>query len=143
MSEPREQAMSHSAKKIFISYTRSDFQFARTLSRALHRRGLNVWFDAGAVRTGDSIKLELERALQAASWYVVLISDESLVSPWVNFELGAAFGQGKRVLPVFLSKQSQRQAPALLARVQGILAEGLSPEAVAGKVAQVVEWLAP
>lgn len=81
----------------------------------------------------------LEQALQSASWYIVLISEDALVSPYVNFEIGAALGSHKKLLPVFLSKRAKRKALALLKRMKGILAEGLSPKDIAERVAQAIE----
>jgi hypothetical protein len=57
----------------------------------------------------------------------------------VNFELGAAMGQGKNVLPVYLSERARRRSPSLLSDVQGITATDLRPREVASRVAEVVK----
>jgi TIR domain-containing protein len=82
---------------------------------------------------------KIGKALRAATCYVVLISEDALSSPNVNFEIGAALGSHKKLLPVFLSKRAKRKALALLKRRRGILAEGLSPNDIADRVAQAIE----
>jgi hypothetical protein len=69
----------------------------------------------------------------------MLISEDALASPYVNFEIGAALGSHKKMLPVFLSKRTRRKAYALLRHLKGILAEGLTPKDIADKVAQAIE----
>jgi hypothetical protein len=124
--------------QIFISHTGRDSQFARALSQALESEGLATWY-VSLARTTEPIQRELAEALKASSWYVVLLSDEALDSSWVNFELGAAMGQGKHVLPVYLSESARRRSPAHLSTVEGIRATDLRPREVASKVAELVK----
>ena len=130
--------MSQQTDRIFISHSRADSQFARALSRALTRDGWNVVSDLMMMRVGARLTDELERALDSSSWYVVIVSDAALRSPWVNFELGAALGQRKRVLPIFRSRKAMRQATGPLSEIAGIVAEGLRPTAVAEKLTDVL-----
>lgn len=124
--------------QIFISHAGRDSQFARALSHALESEGLNSWYFSLA-RTGEPIQTEFERALHASSWYVVLLSDDTLDSSWVNFELGAAMSQGKHVVPVYLSDRARRRSPSMLSNVTGIKATDLRPRDVASKVAALVK----
>ena len=78
-------------------------------------------------------------ALESASWYVVLVSEDSLNSARVYFEIGAALAQGKPVLPIFLSATARRRAVAPLKRRKGIAAERLTAQQMADKVARRIE----
>jgi hypothetical protein len=123
--------------QIFISHAGRDTQFARALSQALESEGLATW-NVSLARTTEPIQRELEEALKSSSWYVILLSDDALDSSWVNFELGAAVGQGKHVLPVYLSERARRRSPSVLSDVRGIRAVDLRPRDVASRVAEVV-----
>jgi TIR domain-containing protein len=124
--------------RIFISHSYSDSSTAKALSKALSEHGLEtLWVDT--LEPGSEVAKKLGNALRSAGWYVVLVSEESLKSPNVNFEIGAAMGGKKRVLPVFLTRSARKKASSPLSGFEGILVEGLSPRAIAEKVAQAIE----
>jgi TIR domain len=131
--------MSAGSPSVFISYSRKDVALARKLQSRLGKLGVRAWLDVKQVHEGKSVLREIENALRTASCYVVLMSDEALTSPKVNFEIGAAIGQEKRLIPVFLSKHASRNTLARLKRARGISAEGLSPNDIADRVAEVIQ----
>jgi TIR domain-containing protein len=124
--------------RVFISYAAAESSVASALSKTLNELGIQAW-SPDRLETNQRAARMLEQALQSASWYIVLISEDALLSPYVNFEIGAALGSHKKLLPVFLTKRAKRKALALLKRRRGILAEGLSPKDIADKVAQAIE----
>jgi hypothetical protein len=123
---------------VFISHAAAESSVANALSKTLNEHGIQTWSPDRLEISRRAARM-LEQALESASWYIVLISEDALVSPYVNFEIGAALGSHKKMLPVFLSKQAKRKALALLKRMRGILAEGLSPKDIADRVAQAIE----
>lgn len=125
-------------RDIFISHTASESSVAQALSRALSARGLHAWA-AEKLNGGHQSAEKIGKALRAATCYVVLISEDALSSPNVNFEIGAALAAQKKLLPVFLSKRARRKAHAPLRHLKGILAEGLSPKDIADRVARAIE----
>jgi hypothetical protein len=70
------------------------------LLESLKQRGVTVWFDEFDVRPGDSIRDALEAALRSSEVLVALLDPDSPVRPNFFFELGAAIGMGKRVVPI-------------------------------------------
>jgi len=127
--------------QVFLSCSVSDSRFALALAKALGKHGVKVWF-AETPRTGTTFERWLRKALKTAAWHVVLASDQALTSPWVNFELGAALGEGKRVVPVFLSDAARRDAHSPLTLYQGIMAQGMSPGDLAERVLELIEHAA-
>jgi TIR domain-containing protein len=123
---------------VFISHAATESSVANALSKTLNEHGIQAWSPDRREINQHAAHM-LEQALHSASWYVVLISEDALDSPYVNFEIGAALGSQKKMLPVFLTKRAKRKALALLKRRRGILAEGLSPKDIADKVAQAIE----
>lgn len=123
---------------VFLSFAAKDSNYARAISKELARRGLHVWEAKSEIPAGEPWAKKLEAALLSASSCVVLISEEALDSPWVNFELGAAFGRSKKVVPVYLSRGARRHARSLFSSLAGIVAEDMSPKDVAAKVADAM-----
>ncbi len=122
--------------KLFVSYTHQDADLARKLRRALGKLGIETFEDAGYA---GHVGAELEKKLRVASCYVVLVSDKSVNSPNVNFEIGAAIGLEKKLIPVFLTRHARRDAPAPLRTRVGIFAEHMSPDDIAARIVGSIE----
>lgn len=86
--------------RVFLSYSRADLEWARSLAEALQRRGVRIWFDQWDILPGDRIDDQIEQALQESEFVVVLIGLNGGTSSWAAFELGAALGMGKKIVPV-------------------------------------------
>src|SRR6266496_1411082 len=87
-------------RQVFISHSVADADWARSFARALKERGVTVWFDEFDVRPGDSVRDALEEGLRSSDVVVALLDADSPSKPNLFFELGAAIGMGKRVVPI-------------------------------------------
>lgn len=87
-------------RKVFISHTARDTEWARSFARALKERGVSVWFDEFDVQPGESLREALESGLRNSDVFVALLDAEAPAKPNLFFELGAAIGMGKRVVPI-------------------------------------------
>lgn len=87
-------------RKVFISHTARDTEWARSFAKALKERGVSVWFDEFDVQLGDSLRDALESGLRDSDVFVALLDAEAPAKPNLFFELGAAIGMGKRVVPI-------------------------------------------
>jgi len=91
MNAYRRLFVDQTNKKIFISYTHSDRDFAERLAKSLHEAGEDVWWDKWEIQAGDSlIKKIFEEGLSTAAAFVVVISPQSVKSKWVRQELDVA-----------------------------------------------------
>lgn len=90
--------------KVFISYSRTDRDqaIAGLLSQLLRARGVLVYFDEGQTR-GVRITKLVGNDLRDCDAMIVLLTDQSESSPWVNQEIGFASALYKPVLPVLIS----------------------------------------
>jgi len=80
-----------SSKKIFLSYSHSDQPFAEKVAAAMIANGQDVWFDKWEILPGDSIVGRIfEEGLRDAAAFAVVLSKESVRSPWVREELSVA-----------------------------------------------------
>jgi len=89
-----------SKPQVFISYSRGDAEWARSFAEALKQRGLRVWLDQFQIAAGESFREALEAGLRESDVWVALIDPGASLKPNLFFELGAAIGMGKRVVPI-------------------------------------------
>src|SRR2546421_12592768 len=122
------------APNLFLSYARAEAQFVRAVASELERRGLHVGLDAN-LQPGDGWDDAVRGFLESANLVIVFLSSAAIDSPWVNFEIGAAVGREKTVLPVFLTEKGRIGAPAVIADRTGIDARHLKPDEVAAQIA--------
>ena len=87
-------------RKVFISHTARDTEWARSFAKALQERGVSVWFDEFDVQPGESLREALESGLRTSDVLVALLDAEAPAKPNLFFELGAAIGMGKRVVAI-------------------------------------------
>jgi len=87
-------------RRVFISHSARDADWARSFAQALKKRGVTVWFDEFDVRPGESVREALEAGLRSSDVLVAFLDAESSSKPNLFFELGAAIGMGKRVVVI-------------------------------------------
>lgn len=115
--------------KVFISHSVSDSAWAREFANSLQQRGLRVSFDASANPSGHSWKEAVEKGLRESNVIVLLVTPDTIKRPNLFFEIGAAMGMGKRLIPVVSKDVDLTELPASL-RERRYLIKG-SPEATA------------
>jgi hypothetical protein len=102
-------------KRVFISYARGDELAARELRANLQNMEVAGWMDESDIAAGDAMSKPLLDSLRRASAVIVLVSDRSLQSPWVLYELGAAWGMGKTIIPVLIGPEGiEKNLPEFL-----------------------------
>jgi TIR domain len=93
--------------RIFISHSSKDKRFVRTLSADLRKLGHRVWLDEYEISVGESIVAKLGTGLGQAEFVIVVLSQFSVSSGWVEREWQAKYwhevNTGRvAVLPVLL-----------------------------------------
>ena len=90
--------------KLFISHSSQDDAFVRELQQALGDLGQDVAIDSRELRGGDPLWPEIQKAIEDASAYAVVVSTDALQSKWVGKELRHALDvqkqRGKEQFPV-------------------------------------------
>jgi hypothetical protein len=92
---------------VFLSHNHGDKAFVRRLANDLRDRGVKVWLDEWEMRVGDSLVERIEAGIREAGYLVVVLSANSVNSPWVIRELNAALAEelghrGMFILPVLI-----------------------------------------
>jgi len=90
--------------KLFISHSSQDDAFVRDLRATLADHGQDGWIDSRELRGGDPLWTEIQKAIEDASAFAVVVSPDSLQSKWVGMELVHALElrkqRGKHKFPV-------------------------------------------
>jgi hypothetical protein len=89
------------AKHIFISYSRSDQEYARRLAQDLCQRNYKVWID-DRIDYGSRWWGTIVKAIRSCGAFVVIMSPEAEESDWVEKEVMLAQEEAKPILPLLL-----------------------------------------
>jgi hypothetical protein len=96
------------AYKVFISATHKDMDLVRDLARRLKEVGVKVF---PVERSATPEVITVNRSLREADEVIVLMTDNSINSQPVMFEMGAAFGLHKRVTSVVVGVEDEKLPP--------------------------------
>ena len=80
---------------LFVSYAHKDAEIVFTELKWLHSAGYRIWYDEG-IDPGNEWLVEIARALDRASCYLVFISKNSIKSKNVDNEISYALEECKR-----------------------------------------------
>lgn len=85
---PKEGMVARSTTplKVFISYAREDVDAAEDIEACLTACGIEVWLDEQKIVVGDSIPLRVSQGLSESNYVILLMSANSINSPWVQRE---------------------------------------------------------
>ena len=90
--------------KVFISYNHKDGGWMRAIKRHLEEKGIQVLIDLEGTTIGASLKDFVNNALKNNTYILAIISENSLLSAWVNKELKVAILSqqmgNKRLIPI-------------------------------------------
>lgn len=130
-------------KRVFISHSSRDSDFAVALGQALADLGFHPWQFGHNVSPGEKWEIEIARQLRDADALVAIVSRDSSQSAWVSHELGMALAYSEEkgtpsIIPVILDN-AELQPP--LSRYLGIRAERQDPIAAAIEVGSAIEVL--
>jgi hypothetical protein len=75
-----------SESDVFISYAADTKRLAEQLTDALQSQGFHTWSDFRDLHPGDLRLDELDRALDRARSFLIVVSDKSRASAWQEAE---------------------------------------------------------
>jgi TIR domain len=92
------------ADTYFLSYSRSDQEFALRLATHVRARGISLWMDQLDIRPSEHWDRAIEHAVGKCRGIVVVLSPRSVASDNVADEISFAIDAGKRVLPIMIER---------------------------------------
>ncbi|MEQ1698306.1 MAG: TIR domain-containing protein [Hyphomicrobiaceae bacterium] len=111
--------------KVFISYSRRNSAAADALVEALAARGFEVTIDRRDLPFGEKWQAELAEFIRLSDTVVWLISDASIQSKWVNWELDEVARRNKRLVPVMIAETPRHALPRQIGEIHILPAEGV------------------
>ena len=100
--------------KIFISHSSKDKQFVKKLIYELSDKiDTKFWIDEKDIFVGDDIQKSITDNLKQSDYLFLIISDDSINSSWVNFEVSQfmGFSNGNNIIPIVISKEKKFSDP--------------------------------
>jgi hypothetical protein len=85
---------------VFISYASHDDALVASLVAALEAAGIPFWLAPRKILAGDTYPSELAKAIRACAVFLLLLTEASDASPFVQAEVGVAFSSKRRILQV-------------------------------------------
>jgi TIR domain/Pentapeptide repeats (9 copies) len=80
----------------FISYSSKDREFAERLHADLRSKNVRCWFAPEDLKIGDRLRPSFDEAIRVHDKLMVLLSENSVRSPWVEKEVETAFEKEHR-----------------------------------------------
>jgi CheY-like chemotaxis protein len=97
----RNEAGAPAAGHVFISYSHRDSDFTHKLAEEIERHNIPVWID-DRIDYGTRWPHVIQEKIDSCKAVVLIMSDNSRASDWVNNELTYALGKGKKIYPLLL-----------------------------------------
>ena len=94
---------------VFLSQSSRDENKALEALKLLEEAGIPCWYAPRDTQPGANYALEIPRAIEECSYFVLLLSNESQESPYVKLELDQAIKRKKAILPVLLEQMQQTE----------------------------------
>jgi len=97
VAEPLQLEKGQSKYTVFISHSTMDLFIARAVSKEIKALGAQTWLDDQDLESGGVLVNDVLNGLRSSQEAVILLSADSVKSQWVNAEIGAVLGLGKKV----------------------------------------------
>jgi uncharacterized protein (TIGR03032 family) len=97
-------------RDVFISYAGPDRKIADALGAGLEAAELGVWWDA-RLEAGAPFESQIQRALGEARIVVAVLSQRTLTSEWVRWELSQASRSGLHIVPLLVDGARPEDLP--------------------------------
>lgn len=92
-------------KEVFLSHSSQDGVITERIAETLRNHGIPVWYSATNIRGAQQWHDEIGKALKRCDWFMILLSNDSIVSRWVKLEFAYALNHSQyyeKILPVTL-----------------------------------------
>jgi hypothetical protein len=87
-------------KSIFISYSSKDRKFVKNLVDSLEEQGFTCWIAPEMISAGSSYAREIPKAIRECQVFLLVLSENSQNSVWVEKETDNAISNRKVILPL-------------------------------------------
>src|SRR5687768_12432312 len=125
------------SRRIFVSYASEDSGAAKELLSQLASQPNFQIFTTNKISAGEDWQSKIRKELHQTDYFLVLLSPTSLQSKWIQFELGAAWGLNKFIIPIVTSKDVVNRIPLEFKNLRVIQLKDLKTKPKA--IGQIIE----
>ncbi|HCI78969.1 MAG TPA: hypothetical protein DHW02_04695 [Ktedonobacter sp.] len=91
-------------------------KFVENIARELQQRQVQLWYDGWQMKPGDVLRNRILDGIENANYFLIIISENSLNSSWVQYELNAAMieeieKRHVKVIPSIIGNVEHEQLP--------------------------------
>ncbi len=97
---------------VFLSYSRRNSAFVTRLADSLAARGKDVWVDVQGIADAEVFSEAIRRAIESSEAFLLVITPESVASPYCRQEVEYANELGKRIVPLRRAPVAEDALPA-------------------------------
>lgn len=87
---------------VFLSHSEQDADLIALVQFSIERLGLDVHVEEERGNYGEEVVGLVQEAIEDCECFLVILTEESITSPWVNQEIGYACALEKTMLPVWV-----------------------------------------
>jgi preprotein translocase subunit SecG len=106
--------------QLFISYSRKDTEFAKTLTDKFAAQNMEAWVDWQDIPPTVDWMKEIEKGIEEADIFIFIVSPDSIRSTICASEIAHAVRNGKRIVPVVAREIDFKEAPSTLTHLNFI-----------------------
>ena len=103
--------------RAFLSYAQEDRTLAERIAQTLQANGVDTWWAEWEIRAGDSLRQKIDEGLSQCTHFIVLLTKDSVIKPWVNQEMDAGLVRkltdGSAFIPLRLGLSAKDLPPLL------------------------------
>ncbi len=85
---------------VFISYSSKDTQTVKKIAQALKEAGIDYWKAPEMIPAGSNYAREIPRAIERCQVFLLVLSESSQESIWVEKEIDCAINYRKTIVPL-------------------------------------------
>jgi hypothetical protein len=108
--------------KVFVSHSAQDREFVeKEIVQLLQSHGIETWYSTDDIGAGVKWERSIREGLKSCDWFLVVLSNESVKSEWVEAEVHWALDERKdRIVPVRIDDCDEADLHLKLRQIQAV-----------------------
>jgi hypothetical protein len=116
---------------VFLSHSEQDEQLIARIHDALSKLGLEVYVEEYESAYGEDIVNCVSDAIERSNYFLVVLTEKSIKSQWVNQEIGYAYALEKDIIPV---RVGEIHHTGMVGNIKGIKAKSDDFESIISEI---------